>query len=85
MGSSLDAAYQFDMQVWKAATASKSNYNPEKHGNDWTDMQQTMYLCDPAINLLTADGKLVANVKASHQADRVFHLPDYLKRNGLSL
>jgi|ERR1700690_2615008 len=85
LGQHLDAAYQFDLQVWRMATAPNSNYNPRKHGNDWTDMQQTMYLCDPAMRLLTADGKLVANVAASHQADRVLYLPDYLGAKGLSL
>jgi hypothetical protein len=85
LGKSLDAAYQFEMEVLRAATAQGSNYNPEKHGNDWTDMQQTMYLCDPAIHLMTADAKLVTKIAASHQANRVLLLPDYLRAARLSL
>jgi len=77
LGNRLDAAYQFDLHVWREATAPASNYNPEKHANDWADVQQTMCLCDPAIHLLTADGKLVNKVAASHQANRVLFLPGY--------
>jgi len=85
LGKRLDAAYHFEMQIVRMATAPASKYNPEKHRNDWTDMQQTMYLSDPAVHLLTADGKLVSKVAASHQANRVLHLPDYFRANSLSL
>jgi hypothetical protein len=84
LGNRLDAAHQFDMQVWKAAIAPKSNYNPEKHRNDWIDLQQTMYLCDPSIHLMTADKPLCKKISASHQANRVHFLPDYLAQEGLS-
>ena len=73
------------MQVWKVATAPNSNYNPEKHGNDWIDMQQTLYLCDPAVHLMTADEPLCKKIVASHQSDRVQYLPDYLDQNGLTI
>ena len=81
----LDAAYHFDVEVWKVVTAQDSSYNAEKHGNDWLDMQQTLYLCDPAIHVVTADKPLCKKIKASHQANRVHYLPDYLVQNGLSL
>lgn len=84
LGSRLDAAYHFDAEVWKIATAN-SNHKPEKHGNDWIDMQQTLYLCDPSIHLMTADKPLCKKIAASHQSDRVFYLPDYLKHNGMTL
>lgn len=84
LGYRLDAAHQFDMQIWNAATAPKSQYNPEKHRNDWTDMQQTIYLCDPTIHLMTADRPLCQKVSGSHQADRVLYLPHYLKENDLT-
>jgi hypothetical protein len=85
LGQSLDAAYRFDLEIWQLATAPESNYKPEKHRNDWCDLQQTMYLCDPTMFLLTDDGPLVNKIKASHQANRVLHLPKYFKQNGLSL
>jgi len=85
LGSSLDAAYRFDMQVWKVATEPQSSYNPEKHRNDWTDLQQTLYLCDPSIHLMTADRPLCKKVSTSNQANRVHYLPDYLTQNGLSV
>jgi hypothetical protein len=85
LGRSLDAAYLFDMQVWKDATAPNSSYNPERHKNDWTDLQQTIYLCDPSIRLITADRPLLKKIAASEQAVRAFYLPDYLQRQGLLL
>ncbi len=85
LGSRLDAAYQFDLQVWKIATAPNSIYNPAKHGNDWTDMQQTMYLCDPAMHVITADKGLCQKIAQSHQSRRVLYLPDYLAQSGLTL
>jgi hypothetical protein len=81
----LDAAYQFDTFVWKMATAPNTSYEPKNHGNDWTDMQQTFYLCDPSIELMTADNGICKKVSSSHQANRVHYLPDYLASNELSL
>jgi hypothetical protein len=85
LGNRLDAAYHFEKDTWQAATASKSLYNPKHHGNDWTDMQQTMYLSDPAIYVLTADRRLCRKIAGSRQANRVLYLPEYLKGRGLSL
>jgi hypothetical protein len=83
LGESLDASYRFDSHIWKLAMGP--NYNFEKHRNDWTDLQQTMYLCDPAIHVMTADKGIVQKVKGSHQADRIIYLPDYVKQNALVL
>ena len=60
----LDAAYHFDVEVWKVVTAPDSTYNAEKHGNDWLDMQQTLYLCDPPSTL---------SQQISHSARRSAH------------
>lgn len=81
----LDAAYQFDMEVLKQASARGGQYNPTKHGNDWLDMQQTIYLCDPDIELLTEGRGLFRKVAKSHQRDRVLHLPEFLSQRGLAL
>jgi hypothetical protein len=81
----LDACYHFDAEVWKAVIAPNSKYNPENHRNDWIDQQQTMYLCDPSIHLLTADGGLVKKVSASRQSNRVLSLTPYFGAHGLSL
>jgi hypothetical protein len=85
LGESLDAAYRFDMEIWRLATAPKSSYKPENHQNDWCDLQQTMYLCDPSIHLITADNPLCKKICASQQANRVHYLPDYLAMSGLSI
>ena len=85
LANHLDAAYRFDGEVWKVLTVPGSNYNAGKHANDWLDMQQTMYLCDPSIHLITADKPLCKKISASHQANRVHYLPDYLQQNGLSI
>jgi hypothetical protein len=85
LANALDSTYRFDTHVWNMAIAPNSNYNPEKHRNDWSDMQQTIYLCDPSIHLIAADKALCQKISASHQANRVHHLPDYFAKNGLSL
>lgn len=85
MSTALDAAYQFDAHLWKSATVPGGNYNPQKHRNDWSDLQQTLYLCDPSIYLITADRPLCKRVSTSTQAAQVLYLPDYLRKNGLSL
>ncbi len=85
LGQSLDAAYRFDMTIWKAATAVKSTYRPENHGNDWCDLQQTMYLCNPTTFVMTADAPLKRKVSESQQADRVLLLRFYLQQHNLSL
>ena len=85
LGHSLDAAYRFDCHIWKLVTTLNAKYNFEKHRNDWTDLQQTMYLCDPAIHLITADKGIIHKVLGSHQADRVIYLFDYMKQNDLML
>jgi hypothetical protein len=81
LGESLDAAYTLDLYISKLAMGP--NYNFEKHRNDWTDLQQTMYLCDPAIHVMTAEKGMLQKVRGSHQADRVIYLFDYLKQNAL--
>jgi hypothetical protein len=81
LGETLDAAYTFDLYI--AKLAKEPNYYFEKHRKDWADLQQTMYLCDPAIYVMTANERIVQRVKGSHHADRVIYLLDYLKRNAL--
>jgi hypothetical protein len=83
LGKSLDAAYRFDLHISKLAM--EPNYHFERHRNDWTDLQQTMYLCDPALHVMTAKKSIVQKIKRSRQADRVIYLLDYLKQNALVL
>ena len=85
LGDRLDAAYQYDRQVWERTTEPDTQYKPKKHGNDWGDMQQVIHLCDPGLYLLTADKGIRSRVSKSKQANRVLYLADYLKLNGLNL
>jgi hypothetical protein len=69
VAESLDAAFHFDMALFKRAKTS--NYNFEKHATDWIDEQQLYYLSDPQVHFLTRDGRLQEWVKQSTQAKRI--------------
>jgi len=81
----LDAAYLFDKHVWRVALNQKNPYNFEKHQNDWIDLQQTMYLCDKRLYLMTSDKGIVTKTGSSSQARRVLYLPTYLNAQGIQL
>lgn len=81
----LDAAYRYDVFLWKAATAPNNSYDFNKHKNDWIDAQQLFYLCDPDIRLLVEDKTLASRSMGSPQMCQVVRFKDYLKQHGLSL
>jgi hypothetical protein len=84
LASGFDAAYRFYEEVWNMVVKDK-NYNVENNKNDWIDMQQTMYLCDEKIFLMTCDNGIITKTKRSSQATRILYLPSYLSQQRIQL
>lgn len=72
--STLDAAYQYDTQLYDLALCN--NYDFTKHDSDWLDTQQLYYLADPSVFLVTLDSKLKARTAKSSQIGQVLDFED---------
>ena len=68
-GSTLDAAYKYDLDLWDLVVSS--NYNLKKNRTDWIDQQQLYYLADSRMRFLTTDSTIKARTKKSIQCDRI--------------
>lgn len=73
------------LDAWLAATewlwnASKnSTYNFDKKKNDWDDLQQLFYLCDPSLCFVTLNTKdFVTRTRGSTQHARIISWADFL-------
>ena len=83
MQTALDAVYQYQQTVW--CMSLNGSFKPEKHQNDWIDMNQLFHLADPAMRFLTADERIKQRCAKSDQARRILILNDFLANNCLAL
>jgi hypothetical protein len=81
----LEAAYRYDVFLWKAAANPKAAYDFNNHPNDWIDGQQLFYLSDPDVHLMVHDKGFFHHGNLGSQASQILRLRDYLTQNGLSL
>jgi len=77
LSDALDAVNSTIDWLWK--TSKTSSYSFEKHKNDWDDIQQLYYLCDPArtfVTLNTCD--FMKWAKNSPQSTQIISWADFL-------
>lgn len=72
----LSAAREYQKELF-VTVSQNPNYDINAHDSDWVDGQQLMYLCDPAMHMLTLDNKLIERVRASPQCNRIHHLSEF--------
>jgi hypothetical protein len=76
----LDAAYRY--QRWLDASVG-GTYKFENDPSAWADLQQLMYLSDPAVHIVTADRDHVTRTAGTTQARQIIISDDFLARAGL--
>jgi hypothetical protein len=75
VGEALDAAYEYNLVLSRLAPGY--NFRAAKNSGDWIDSQLLIYLCDPAMQIVTGDTRLKKRVAKSPQANRIWYIEDF--------
>jgi hypothetical protein len=75
VGEALDAAYEYDLAL--SSLPRDYNFRAAKNSGDWIDSQLLMYLCDPAMQMVTGDIRLKKRVAKSPQSSRIWYIEDF--------
>jgi hypothetical protein len=77
LATALDAACRFSITTEKMA--KDCGYDFFEHDDDWGDVCQLFYLCDPAMHFLTIDKDFQHRCKGSLQCSRILVYRDFLR------
>jgi hypothetical protein len=75
------AAYHYDRVL--RTLARTANYDFGRHGTDWMDVQQLLYLADPSVHLMTNDGELRRRTIGSGQENRIILWSEFVRERGV--
>jgi hypothetical protein len=76
----LDAAYRYNR--WLDSSVG-GTYRFENDLNAWVDLHQLVYLCDPAVHLVTADGDHVTRTAGTTQRTQIMTTEEFMNRAGV--